>query len=492
MYKLKIFLQTKPVFFLLLPIFFVLHGYVQNYPLVPVSDALKLVFEYLAVALLLIFIFYFIFKSWQKALLFVFCLMCVQFFFGAVHDLFKNWFLHSFVSRYSFLLPLILAIIVTTFFFLLKTSQPFKKATQYLSITLVILIAVDFAVVVSKFIGKPGTNETITKITECGDCKKPNIYLVITDEYAGRKELHDIFSFDNSAFESELQKRNFHVVKNAMSNYNYTPYSMASIFNMNYLKGITSKANDIHNRNISFETINRNTLVNILNSLGYGFVNLSLFDFAGKPGVNNNEFYSTREKLISSQTLTGKIKKDLSYHFVTTFKFHWAQNNLRKELINVLEKEYKGTLTAAEEGPERPRFIYTHFIMPHYPYLFDRNGNQLTFEESQQDTRKDLYLEYLQYCNKRCLALTDSIIKKDKTGPIVILMSDHGFTKYDPSAIDASYNFNNMINVYLPDKNYSDFPDTISNVNLFRFILNKQFKQRFPLLKDSTIFLKEY
>ena len=130
--------------------------------------------------------------------------------------------------------------------------------------------------------------------------------------------------------------------------------------------------------------------------------------------------------------------------------------------------------------------------MPHYPYLFDRNGNQLSFEESQQEIRKDLYLDYLQYCNKQCLALTDSILKKDKTGPIIILMSDHGFTKYDPSAIDASYNFDNMINIYLPDKNYSGFPDTISNVNLFRFILNKQFKQRLPLLKDSTIFLKEY
>jgi hypothetical protein len=418
--------------------------------------------------------------------------MCIQFFFGAVHDLFKNWFHNSFISKYSVLLPLILAIIVTTFFFLLKTSRPFKKATQYLSITLVILIAVDLAIVASKFISKPVTNEPITEITECRDCKKPNIYLVITDEYAGRKELHDIFSFDNSDFEGDLQKRDFHVVKKATSNYNYTPYSMASIFDMNYLKGITNKANDIDNRNISYKTINKNALVNILNSLGYDFVNLSLFDFAGKPGVNNNEFYSTHEKLISSQTLTGRIKKDLWYHFVTTFKSHWVQNNWQRELMNVLEKEYEGTLKAAEESSGRPRFIYTHFIMPHYPYLFDRNGNQLTFEESQQHTRKDLYLEYLQYCNKQCLALIDSILKKDKSGPIVILMSDHGFTKYDPSAIDASYNFDNMINVYLPDKNLLEFTDTISNVNLFRFILNKQFKQRIPLLKDSTIFLKEY
>src|SRR5438552_4403653 len=138
MHKSKNPLRSKPVFVILLPIFFVWHGYVQNYPLVPVPDALKLAFEYLAVTLLLTLIFYFIFKSWQKALLFVFSLMCMQFFFGAVHDLFKNWFHNSFISKYSVLLPLILAIIVTTFFFLLKTSRPFKKATQYLSITLVI------------------------------------------------------------------------------------------------------------------------------------------------------------------------------------------------------------------------------------------------------------------------------------------------------------------------------------------------------------------
>ena len=367
-----------------------------------------------------------------------------------------------------------------------------SRYSQNLSTTLVILIVVDVAVLFSKLISRSQANKVNTAIASCNDCKMPNIYLIITDEYAGRKELHDIFSFDNSSFQSELEKRNFHVIKNPMSNYNFTPYSMASIFDMNYLKGITGKANDIKNRNISYETINKNFLVNTLHSFGYDFVNLSLFDFAGRPGVSNNEFYSTHERLITSQTLTGRIKKDLWYHVVTTFKWRWAQNSWQKDLINIIGKEYNGTLTEAAKDSERPRFVYTHFIMPHYPYLFDRNGNQLPFEESQQDGRKDLYLEYLQYCNKRCLALVDSILKRDKTEPIIVLMSDHGFTKYDPSAIDPSYNFNNAVNIYFAGKNYSEFPDSISNVNLFRFILNKQFNQRLPFLKDSTIFLREY
>ena len=492
MRKSKKLLLSKALFVLLLPLFFVWHGYVQNYPLVPASDALKLAFEYLVTILLVVSLSYFIFKSWQKALVFAFFLMFIQFFFGAVQDLIKNSFADSFMSKYSFLLPLVFVMSVAAFLFLLKTKRDFNRITKYLSFTLAILIALDLAALTFKLIRKRGSNETTGQFIECRDCKKPNIYLVIADEYAGHQELHDIFSFDNAAFENELQKRNFHVVKKPTSNYNYTPYSMASIFDMNYLKGITNKANDIDNRNTSYKTINKNALVNFLHSLDYDFINLSLFDFAGKPGLNLDEFYSIREKLISSQTLTGRIKKDLWYHFVTTFGFRWAQNAWQNKLIGLLRKGYNGTVSAAAENFERPRFIYTHFTMPHYPYFFDRNGRRLSFAESQQGGRKDLYLEYLQYCNQQCLALIDSILKKDKTEPIIILMSDHGFTKYNSTAIDPSYNFDNMINIYFPDNNYSEFPDTISNVNLFRFILNKQFNQRLPLLKDSTIFLKEY
>jgi hypothetical protein len=49
-----------------------------------------------------------------------------------------------------------------------------------------------------------------------------------------------------------------------------------------------------------------------------------------------------------------------------------------------------------------------------------------------------------------------------------------------------------VMNIYFPGKNEEEFPDSLSNVNLFRFILNKQFNQQLPFLKDSTIFLKEY
>src|SRR5205823_570986 len=43
--------------------------------------------------------------------------------------------------------------------------------------------------------------------TTCRECKKPDIYLLVFDEYAGNKELKECCQFDNSAFLGSLVKR---------------------------------------------------------------------------------------------------------------------------------------------------------------------------------------------------------------------------------------------------------------------------------------------
>ena len=49
--KLLHIIRTKPVFLFLLPVFFVLHGYMENYDFVPVKDALLLTGIYLGASL---------------------------------------------------------------------------------------------------------------------------------------------------------------------------------------------------------------------------------------------------------------------------------------------------------------------------------------------------------------------------------------------------------------------------------------------------------
>ena len=100
------------------------------------------------------------------------------------------------------------------------------------------------------------------------------------------------------------------------------------------------------------------------------------------------------------------------------------------------------------------------------------------------------YIEYLQYGNKRLLELIDNILAGSVSPPLIIVLSDHGFRHPEKKA-DPAYDFINLNAVYFPDGNYSQFYDSISNVNQFRLIFNQYFGQRLPMLKDSTTSLRD-
>ena len=137
-----------------------------------------------------------------------------------------------------------------------------------------------------------------------------------------------------------------------------------------------------------------------------------------------------------------------------------------------------------------PLFVYTHLMMPHFPYYFTGTGKLRPVEEFQDGTELDIpkYLEYVAYTNNTLLKIIDQILQHSAKPPIIILTSDHGFRQY-PQQVDARYYFMNQLSIYLPDRNYQPFYEGMSSVNLFRVLFNSEFGQRFPLLADSTHFI---
>ena len=142
--KLISFLRSKPVFFLLLPFFFVFHGWVENYNAIPVKDAGWLLLIYLFASLILFFLSWLVFRNMLKAALLSFCLMAFHFFFGGMHDVLKNWFDDAFISRYSFLLPFFLALFIILFIVLKKNRSVTSRACFYLNILVVLIFSLIF------------------------------------------------------------------------------------------------------------------------------------------------------------------------------------------------------------------------------------------------------------------------------------------------------------------------------------------------------------
>jgi phosphoglycerol transferase MdoB-like AlkP superfamily enzyme len=131
-------------------------------------------------------------------------------------------------------------------------------------------------------------------------------------------------------------------------------------------------------------------------------------------------------------------------------------------------------------------------MMPHYPYYYDKDGKEQPFEKLLEgnQSNKEAYIGYLRYANKRLIELVQHILQSAPSPPIIVLMGDHGFRHFI-KPVDLKYYFLNLVSVHLPSKNYAGFSDSLTGVNLFRAVLNAQYGQHLPYLKDSTSYLKD-
>jgi hypothetical protein len=192
--------------------------------------------------------------------------------------------------------------------------------------------------------------------------------------------------------------------------------------------------------------------------------------------------------LITGQTFISRISKELRFLLVTKLK---SPAQIRKDAYfnkNNNDRLYDLTIKTAKEKSSQPKFVLTHLMMPHYPYYYDRNGNEFPFEtlaEGKQVNQQH-YIEYLQYTNKKLLELVDQIITNATQPPLIILMGDHGFRHFT-GAIDPKYYFINLVSVHLPSHDYSAFNDSMTNVNLLRTVLNTSFEQRLSALKNHGL-----
>jgi hypothetical protein len=493
--KEKVFrlLKTYPLFVLLLPVFFVIHGYNNFYPLVPLRESLTLMIFYTGAALILYAMSRLFFRSWHKSALFVFLVFCSNFFFGPVHDWLRSSFPGSLFTRYSFLLPLLLFFFITLAVVLKKKSNPLNRVIFYLNFLFLVLPAYDIiqlAIKKTKTAAADGLQKDGFK--NCVDCNKPDIYLILADEYAGSKQLKDVFNFDNSAFENELKKRGFRIVDSSLSNYNYTMFSAPSLLNMDYLSGIEGRNRSVHDRGISTEVMKNNRVFRFFELAGYETYNYSIFDIKGQPSFAQSSFLPVQTRPLVSQTFLYRIQRDLWFHLVTDLKSVKAERSLRYLDKTNNEKFLELTKKTARTKTAKPKFVYTHLMMPHYPYYFDKDGRETEYRYLAEEygTDDNRYISYLQYCNRVFLNLIDELNTASAQKPVILFISDHGFKSFKNNVRNESC-FLNFNALSLPDTSYALFYKGLSNVNHFRILLNSRFGQQLPLLKDSVSFIIE-
>ena len=487
------FLKNKPAFLLLLPFFFVLHEFTRNYYAVSVADSLLLTLIYFACSFIIACICWLLYRDTIKAGLLAFALMAYQFFFGNIQDALKN-ISDSFISQYRFIFPASLLLFILFSVWLKKRKKTLLLLNYYLNILLVTLIIIDAAWLVKKLSSDKSymaINKTMTGHIIPDSCAKPDIYLLLVDQYAGNSTLNEIYHFDNSPFLDELKNRGFFIAKNSRSNYNLTPFSMASALSMNYLDPEMALKTKL-NLSYCYQAIRNSSVVDFLTGNGYHFYNYSVFDFPGQPAHKYEAFLPYGIKLVTLNTFTGRITRDIRSGITEgKFGFKSARKKLVYENLYYNDSTFKLTRNIASEKSSSPKFIYSHFMLPHFPYYFDREGNPLPIDKLTdfKRTNSNDYIEYLLYGNKKILSLVDDILAHSANPPVIMILSDHG-SRHLNKGEEVTNDFVNLNAMYIPGKNYALCYDSITNVNQFRVLFNTCFAQQLPLLKDSISDIK--
>jgi hypothetical protein len=497
--KLKTYLKTNPLYLVLLPVFFVLHGYLENFGFVSLQDAALLCFSYILLTISINFFSYIFFRNWTKAAVITVVWMSFFFFFGALHEFLKEHASLRFFSRYSFLLSAIFFVLVIIFIQLKKVRKPFLRSTMFLNVLFIIYIAIDLGGVLIKTTNPHGQTLSVygfareNKYQTCDTCRKPDIYFLLMDEYSSSLALKEKFNFDNN-LDSFLLAQHFQVQSKSRSNYNFTAFSMSATLNMSFIEGIQNiKAVTADDYATCGILVRDNEVIKFLDAHGYEILNYSVFDLAGNPAMVEQSFLPLKTKLITDRTLFARMNKDIGWLLMTYYPFKLFRRNYILKHRDNNKKFQELVEKSAKEKNTKPRFIYAHFYMPHPPYYYDRYGretdNSILYKEFKSDPALS-YLDYLIYTNDRIKEMVTAIRQNDPQA-IIILMSDHGYRKAVDKTPEPKHFFQNLNAVYFPDGNYTGLYDSITNVNMFRVILNKTFHQHFSLLPDSSVFLKD-
>ncbi len=448
----------------------------------------------------------------QKASIVTVALLAIFFLFGRVHSSLQGIAIKTpitIVGPTKLLLGLSLVFAVAVWLWVRRLKP---KATTKVNATLslvsgVMIISALTTLITAPAAGNPRSakafaQEAVQSTSKTKSKTQPDIYYILLDGYTRGDYLRQNFSFDNSEFLQSLNKRGFYVAEKANSNYAHTHFSVPSTFNMKYLNYLADEVGEKSNdRTPLRELLYNNSVVLKLKADGYKYVNIGTqWGWSQTSPLQDIEVKANNET--ESEILGFPLDEVALVYLQTTALKPWIEKDIRTNMVAQILNAIDKTKQVAKI-PE-PTISFTHFLAPHPPYLFDRNGvipGQTPLEFANHGfSDRPKYVEQTIYTNNFTLDIVDNILKDSQTPPIIIIASDHGsaaslgtsdFVNIDPNNLNKKGVKERMgiLNAYyFPDKNYKSLSPTITPVNTFRVILSQYFGENLELLPDKSYF----
>ena len=387
---------------------------------------------------------------------------------------------------------------------ILSIKKSFKKinpALNFISVFLLIFLLFDI-LKNPKLIKLVDTPIKISEKTTNTALNKNlrDIYFIVPDRYPAQEVLSKYYGFDNSQFISYLKEKGFVIADKSHSVYPTTTMSLGSELNMKFLNDFTAQyGTETSDFKPVVSLLRNNRVGQILKEKGYTYLNLgSWWHVTQRIDVADVNFNSK-----------GLVNDEFIVRFLETTMFSEFSDVLLPENLRLNHRnEQRKTADFQSEKIKEivemksPKFVFIHMILPHPPYVFDKNCKFLKEKFTDSRTEIENYKDQIQCANKKLKAMIDLIFEKSKRPPIFILQADEGphpiksplpkdndWKNADNIALEEKFKI--FTALYFPDIDQTIIPNNISPVNTFRFIFNNYFGENFEYLPNKTFIFKD-
>jgi hypothetical protein len=332
----------------------------------------------------------------------------------------------------------------------------------------------------------------------------PDIYWIILDRYGSPDVVRDYYDHDISPFVDALRERGFYVAEAATANYLKTAPSLVWARNMTYLDGevLRDRAAADHDWGPVHRDLARPfAVLDLLRQHGYRFIYSGTYwgPTATHPEADLNLVWEGgRSEFATVLTNTTLLR-------ATELLGPEAPLDWRRERYELTRYQWDRLEDLAASGGGAPRFIHSHFALPHDPYVFHADGSFVPEDVERERSTAENYADQVEYANAAALSFIDAALDTSpERQPIIILQSEEGpwpqryragevtFAWAD-EATDAELHekFGVLSAFHLPGVRGEEaeeigFYQSVSLVNQFRIIFNAYFGTDFELLPDRS------
>ena len=346
----------------------------------------------------------------------------------------------------------------------------------------------------------PTAPATAADLPTSTTAQKRDVYWFIFDRYGSNRALDAAYGVQ-SDLEPWLSEQGFTVLDGSHANYVKTSLSLATQESRSTHLADMPGVPDPAATGTTFVTsqIVTSKVAQQFKALGYRYINIGSW------------YGPTRTSPLADLSLHTPAPTEFTASLIEASAFPPLVKRLGLGEVNPRTRQWEnnqfGLQAAASVRDEPgPKFVFSHILLPHPPYVHAADGHFLTPEEVKGRSATTLFVDQMIYANARIREIVAGLLAlPEAERPIIILQADEGpgtlenqakrFTTWDwtratPDDVEAKYGILNAW--YVPgDRPVGLYPGQTS-INTFRLLFRDYFGLDYDLLPDRVFASRKF